>query len=297
MADVLSASPLASQSLLAPRLPQALAIPKAPEAPPPPDAPQPTQYKENGFFSWLFGGDTSSKIIPDDSEKKFPGEKELANSQIYDQSYGDPAAPFFQMEPGAKGSQWNLNEAIENINSKGQWQKDLHNVTLTQDDKDRLETAWLGAQRSAIAALGFDPRKIITTPQASKDQKVTIGGAYSSKNDAIWRFDDGDQSTPVHESIHRGIEMLRKNGELPKSFSEFDKTSDKEETAVRALMLRHFGDVEMQVGAQEGNDQINKTKWWMNPTTYGSDKLQKALDDLESAASAYIAKMKPRGPR
>ena len=221
-------------------------------------------------------------MIAAEPDQKFPGENELANSQIYDSTYGNKVAPYLQ--EGAKGQKWDLGQAIFNVNGD-KW-KNIEPSTLSEADRDRIETQWNAAQKSAIAALGFDPKVMVSTPEKPGTQ-LSLAGVYTPSQDRIWTY-EGSKSNPVHESIHRGIEMLRKNDKLPESVKELFRWGHSEESIVRALMVRHFGDVESGQG-NAGGDQVKSGKWLL-------ENKPKALDDLESAAATRIYEQQPRGP-
>jgi hypothetical protein len=55
----------------------------------------------------------------------------------------------------------------------------------------------------------------------------------------------------VHESIHRGIQKLKDAGSVEsKELAKFS-----EETVTRAIMLRHFGEIEMIDGGGDLNNE------------------------------------------
>lgn len=115
---------------------------------------------------------------------------------------------------------------------------------LTTTEADYLYAAKMLANVNATAALGFDEQKIVTTEH---DEKTTlnISGMYSPRHDVIWSEIASGVSTPVHESIHRGIQKLKAAGsQEAKALSNYG-----EEMVVRAIMLRHFGNLEEAEGS------------------------------------------------
>jgi len=76
---------------------------------------------------------------------------------------------------------------------------------------DTYARAGLASRRSALAALGLDPRRFALDGM-TKEGSTNVAGAYSAKNDAGFAV-PGDTpdgaSTLVHESIHRGLQRLR----------------------------------------------------------------------------------------
>lgn len=122
---------------------------------------------------------------------------------------------------------------------------------LSTSEADYLYAAKMLANASPTAALGFDEQKIVTTvPEGGV--KLSIAGMYSAKHDIIWTDTTYGVSTPVHESIHRGIRKLVEAGSVEaKELAKFS-----EETVTRAIMLRHFGEIEMIDGADLNNKQV-----------------------------------------
>lgn len=151
--------------------------------------------------------------------------------------------------------------------------------TTTPEQSDQITRVWLAAQKSPIAALGFDPHHIISSQR--RGLSATIGGFYAGGDeDKAW-FDRNSEESAVHESLHRGVEMLRKDGSL-KIYK------DQEEIIVRALMMKHFPNVEIAVDPQSARfKQIERAKT-IDP---------KELDRFEAVAAKLIAKRHPGGPR
>ena len=75
---------------------------------------------------------------------------------------------------------------------------------------------------------------------------------------------------------------MRENGlldDIPKYYSD--------EYIVRALMVRHFGDIEMGLG-EKGDQQVNFSKTFVPANI---------LDKIEKRAAGMISQETPRGPR
>ena len=120
---------------------------------------------------------------------------------------------------------------------------------LTTTEADYLYAAKMLSNVNATAALGFDEQKVVTTTHDEKT-KLNIAGMYSPKHDLIWAEVASGVATPVHESIHRGIQKLRAAGsEEAKVLSGYQ-----EEMVTRAIMIRHFGDLE-RFEAESLNDK------------------------------------------
>lgn len=210
-----------------------------------------------------------------------PGEFEMA--QKYDQSYGDPSAGFFQA--GAKVRMprdfMDMRRAFANdtLGSIGL-------QSIDQPTADRLYQAWLAAQSSPVAAVGFDPRRLITAPPAmTAGKQLTIGGSYSPSEDDVFSTGQYD-STLVHESIHRGLQKLREAKLLPASAEKV-----KEELLTRALMHRYYGHLEKGRG-EAADQQVDAAV-----KSYSKPEYAKILDEVEAAAQQLYYKQRPGGPR
>jgi hypothetical protein len=238
----------------------------------------------SNWFAQMFGGKPQNVMV--NPERRSPGwttPEELATAKQYDMSYGDPSAGFFQ--PGAKmrmpGSLPEMLSAFNN-SSLGS----LPNQPIDAEMADRLYSAWLATRSSPLAALGFDPRAMISAPsKMTENRDLTLGGTYSSKRDEIFATGKYD-STFAHESIHRGIAKLRNAGLLPKVAGGYN-----EEMLTRAFMLKYYGNIE------EGRGSIGDSEVRMGRSTLENKFNRHMLDELEQAAADYIAKQRPRGPR
>jgi len=213
--------------------------------------------------------------------KELPSDDLLTISKKYDQSYGDPSSPFFS-EGGAVLNTTNYDGAISMYDTGN---APDNRLTISKDNAKDLHRAWVAAQRSPIMALGFDPRKMTVTNPDKGDPGLTAAGFYMPEKDQLW-IDSQHKSTFVHESIHRSIEMLRKEGKMP---IPEDGKPYTEEYLVRAFMLKYFGDTEKGRGS-EGDAQVEKGRGTL-------EYAAKHLDDIEKAAAKLIAKRKPGGPR
>jgi hypothetical protein len=243
-------------------------------------------------FGLLGGGDSQTArdigVVP---ERKYPGEEELRLGRSVDQFYGDPRGG--GLEAGSKAYSVDIRRAPEIVNDKRfdgvNWEK------IDEAKADRLYTAAIAANKSPLAGLGFDPRHFVAT--APQDEKrMTAAGAYMTKPDMSW-IDEKFPSTYVHESVHRGLEMLTKAGYLAATPQEA-KTSGKiyvagdgEEMIVRGIMLRNFGDAE-KTGYKLGDEQIEQArKLFENP------KNMALIDKLEGMAARLVQERTPMGPR
>src|SRR5262245_8411876 len=98
-------------------------------------------------------------------------------------------------------------------------------------------------------------------------------------------------SAAIHESMHRGINMLRKQGLLPAGFQVFA-----EEIYVRALMQKAYGDIETAL-MREGTMGSKNSKVIRLIEQGRSLKDHPTTSLLEELAAQEIARKHPRGPR
>lgn len=143
---------------------------------------------------------------------------------------------------------------------------------------DALAQGYLAANRSALASLGFDPRAMVSV-LGEKD--LNVNGTYDPERDMVTNF-AGRPSTYTHESIHRGLEELRKAGvnvdsKLP---------SAGEEMFVRYLMRSRMGDNEIGDVAKQYRDLGDSR-----------GHLAAQMKDFENIAAREVARRRPGGPR
>jgi hypothetical protein len=151
-----------------------------------------------------------------------------------------------------------------------------------QSVSDNLAAAYLASRRSALAALGFDPRHMAIGALASPPN-FTVGGQYDPSQDRV--VSTGVYpSTSVHESMHRGIQMLRDAGMVT---PDMEKLS--EEAVVRGQMARNYGDVEVGRGTL-GDQQISDGKYY-------NRQFPDQMNAFETAAAKLFAQLHPGGPR
>jgi len=245
---------------------------------------QEATVQQVGFFSKLFGSDKPAEKPVEKPKPAWPNQDELASARKNDMSYGDPSAEYFNYGK-AKLPQFKSSDQMISAFRRDAL-GDIPRERVSPEVADQLFEGWVAAKKSPIAALGFDPDKLVTAGKsATGDDKFTLGGTYSPKKDMMFTTGQNN-STYVHESIHRGIEILRKAGKLPEGFDKHD-----EEIFTRALMLKHFGDVEKGRG-DAGDKQVQQGEALLkNP------KMIKFIDELEATAAQHLANKRPGGPR
>jgi len=147
---------------------------------------------------------------------------------------------------------------------------------MTGNEADQLYAAKMAAQKIALASLGFDERNITITGR--EEGRFSSAGFMRGKN--TWVAMAGGASTPVHESIHRGIAVLKERG--VKEAKEL--SGMKEELVTRAILLRKFGDVEETEEGGGKHPQIDEArKLAKNPDFI------RIMNELERQASYAIA--------
>lgn len=150
--------------------------------------------------------------------------------------------------------------------------------------------AALAVNRVPVAALGFDPSRVVVDTEAGKNNKVNIGGAYNEKLDSLYS-NLSSPGTIVHESIHRGLKKLRKDPALKEVFDGLPS----DEYITRYLMATQSGDPEK--GSGDVGDAQRKTGIYFFTTGPKAEEYKKNLDIIERAAQDSIARQRERGPR
>lgn len=166
---------------------------------------------------------------------------------------------------------------------------------MVSGNKDTAEVYAKGAlvsNRIPIAALGFNPDRA-TLETTLKD--VNIAGAYSPNKDRMFVIADY-ASTIVHESIHRGLEYIRRNSEEGKKILDKMREHTAEETIVRHLMATQAGNPES--GRGELADEQIKAAQYAYSNSVLADKRNADLKRLTEIAQELQAKRYPsRGAR
>jgi hypothetical protein len=152
-----------------------------------------------------------------------------------------------------------------------------------------------------VAALGFDPRRTMTTSTAAP---TADGGMTDPDRGGMW-VDVRSPSSIVHESLHNGLARLMDSPDVPKAVKGKIAGLD-EETLVRAFMHKHFGDIE----TDEGRAAVERRGKSAGAFDRGSSAGQIAagqaalageagpvIDLAEAWAQKLIARRKPGGPR
>lgn len=221
---------------------------------------------------------------------QYPTSDDAVFARQYDYSYGQPWAQEFNNNsyrvllgnPNARNLQ------AETVSGE-RMQREAPGVRDVM--KDYYARAALAVQNSGLALLGFDPSKVAA--DVTRDPThVNMVGFYRPRTDEIYA-NARDPSAIVHESIHRGIQKLK---ESPFWRPEFDEILNPEnENAVRRIMQVRMGDPEGQRGDIDARQR--NTAEFRFTKDVGSARLTKLLDQMEMAASQYMAARRPGGPR
>jgi hypothetical protein len=132
---------------------------------------------------------------------------------------------------------------------KNQKPEEMPDNEFKREISEGLAAAQIAMKDFPLAKLGYDPRKISFDPR--KD--LNIVGIYSPKNDSVFASTKR-ASTIVHESIHRGVKIMRDEGLLDDLEKPIDGQA--EEFLVRWLMHKYMGNPEAGSGAM-ADSQIN----------------------------------------
>ena len=235
------------------------------------------------WMEQLFGSSTPQNKMLDVPKRPvgWTTSDELANAKKYDSAYGDRSAAFFQ--PGTR-----MRMPRDFMEMRSAFNNDavgkLGLQAIDPEMADRLYSAWLAAQSSPTAAVGYDPRQFVTAPPTvTQGRQLSLGGTYTPSTDQIMSTGQHD-STLVHESIHRGVQKLRDAGMMPTNAKQYS-----EELLTRALMQKYFGGVERGRG-EAGDEQVAAGKQLLEGKVGSS-----VLNEIESASAKLYASARPRG--
>lgn len=232
---------------------------------------------------------SSWDIDPLPSEYPTIGDAQAA--RLYAIKYGDPNTRIidndYKMSQLAIKGQPLINALGEGDFPKQQEYAFSNPPTPTRlgwDSADRMQQAQEAARLSPTAQLGFDPSQATYTPN---NARVSWLGATDFSNTKRMWFDNRSETTPVHESLHRGHALMMDDPEgreiLKKVYSKYE---DPEERLVRAEMQRRFNpDVEDPHGQYWGKT----TDKWENPilrvrTDLSNQEFRKYLKQLDKVA-------------
>lgn len=180
-----------------------------------------------------------------------PSDEDVAAARDYKNKYGNsnevsidgPREVNLEYEnvrytqPGTSLSNAPARNAVRMYDDKSIWKP--AQSPATQKLADAVYKAQMMSNTSPVSALGFDIDK--NTFIEDDGTKLSHGGMYNETRDRIWS-NTKSSGSPVHESTHRGLRMLRDKGhDIP----DDDVTN---EDIVRAIQLNRFGDIESSAG-------------------------------------------------
>lgn len=207
--------------------------------------------------------------------RPYPSRDEASAAAEQGAFYGQPSEPFMQAGQSATRITPTPQDAEDWYMSQAEgmrWGSEnpfSHMISTPPEVADSFAQAALASRSSALASLGFDPRRVTT--HARKD-KFNISGAFFPTQDEIWTSGD-HPSTVLHESLHRGIQKLKGEVEIPE---------EDEELIVRRMMQRMYNDVE-RGGGDVNDQQVAEAEAW-------ADQLDPIIEKLEAAAKKRIGK-------
>lgn len=241
--------------------------------------------------AWLGGSSSSTPLRPTTADVPrptgYPTADDVAAARNADASYGDPSAAFVQPPYGGQVASPRTNEGIStafsNLDDTGE--TGVRPAPIRSPVADNLMAGYLASRRSALAALGFDPRNMTIGDPPSGENPWGVSGEYDPVSDQIVTT-GVFPSTTAHESMHRGMQALRQAGVMPPEVSDSGLS---EESIIRAQMLRNYGPIEQGRG-KTGDEQVRAGQW------YNENKTS-LMDKLEAVAAQIYAKKHPGGPR
>jgi hypothetical protein len=222
--------------------------------------------------------------IAGDQTPRWPNQGDVTLAEKYNYTYGDRADAV--VGPNGRIKTTDNRVAMRELNKDDG--PDFMDKTrpISRQQSDDLMAAKLAADKSPIAALGMDLTRLQYSPPGA-GPSLSARGAFSASKDVMWA-DGANPSAVVHESIHRGMNELRKANP-----DKFEKIRDgiKEEILTRALMLKYYGDVEVP-----GTDKTI-VQSQIDPARRVLKTHSKIFDELEMMAQEEIKNRKPMGPR
>jgi hypothetical protein len=229
----------------------------------------------------LFGrGEPKPELAP--MMGAYPNADDTARAKQFGAAYGSGHETL--LETGRLRDATNLTGDLSSIARVAQasWPKE------SPAGAELLQSAHLASLRSAIMGLGFDPRRLTVDFGGPKN----LGGFFVPGQDMMWAT-ARHPSAIAHESLHRGLDKLRKADVLsPEERFFLDKD---EESIVRYIMAKQMGNPEPGAG-EFGDAQIKTAVDLFEKGIVGS-RYKKMLADIEGKAAEQIKQRRPGGPR
>lgn len=168
----------------------------------------------------------------------------------------------------------------------------ISNLGLRAKVGTAVAQAALAANRNPIATLGFNPQKTILDT-ANDPEHATVAGTYRPVEDEIYANADPRLSSAiVHESLHRGIEIMKSDPKGKEMLGQLIRGDD-DERLVRYMMYKFAGDPENvpdKYPAQKRQREAGIKR-------YDNPEDNKRIDKLMEIAADIHKDRRPRGPR
>lgn len=155
---------------------------------------------------------------------------------------------------------------------------------------DTIMAGQMASKRSAVASLGFDPRFMALSGPGARERLGVGGATDAAKPYNMWASADFPEVV-VHESMHRGLNILRDAGIIDK---DLDRKLPSDEMVVRYLMMTEMADPEK--GGGSAADRQRERARDIFEKLLGSTEATDALEELNKRAQKFYAKRNPGGP-
>jgi hypothetical protein len=243
---------------------------------------------------------------------EFPTKDDVALWDKYDATYGMDEAG--QLQRGAQGPSMPMDDMFlleraysmsptqgGRAEARKKLEATIKNTPMDEARREMLMRNFIASHKSGVASLGFDPSKIVQSTESKNINPLDNMLGYTLKDYMYAKRDPRDYgATITHENMHKGIQTLLDNKEASGTDSAaLDKVDpyasrkgfDDNELAVRALMQKHYGDVERK------GQLVAPTKQFEGGTRFLMENPD-ILDELEQLASDELKRRgRPMGPR
>lgn len=208
--------------------------------------------------------------------------------------YGTGNEPYINAERGqvlSPGAH-NLGEVFKGGFDKNVDLTKISNLGVRAKVGTALAQAALAANRNPIATLGFDPHRTLLDV-STEPEHAMLAGAYRPVEDKIYANASPQLSSAiVHESLHRGLEIMKSDPKGKEMLGQLIRGDD-DERLVRYMMYKFAGDPENvpdKYPAQK-RQRADGIKRYDNPED------NKRIDKLMEIAADIHKEQRPRGPR
>lgn len=167
------------------------------------------------------------------------------------------------------------------------------NADIQDDTRNVMMRAALAANRSPIAAMGFDPSRVTMDVLA---RGASVGGMFNPSKDSIFTSLKPDDSI-VHESTHRGIQKLLEKypEEVSRIAGAISPRTD--EMIVRWLMHSKAGDPEGFSGSADARQRQEAIDMFGANKPYGKNNKEIVRQLEELAIQDRLTRSRRSGPQ